>query len=137
MDAFVRVFGMVSKGVEKQLFQAMGNWPANSNSCILFVDFSDFDIPIGTKFSFFATDLQGKDLHNINGKLVQVTQSFFIPFDEIPKGHKTICEIVLDEPSLNLLRSNLPTVSSWHDGEKKYLLGITKNLAHAPQDHSH
>ena len=104
----------------------MGNWPINSRSCILFVDFSDFNIPIGAKFTLFAEDEHGRMLHNIDGELVQVTQSFLKHFDQIPKGHKTICEIKLDEQSLSLLLSKLPIVESWYVGERKFLLG-TKN----------
>jgi hypothetical protein len=100
----------------------MGNWPTNSKTCILFVDYSDYDIPIGAKFSLFSTDEQGREIYKIDGELLQVTQSFLKPFDLIPKGHKTICEIKLDAPSLNLLRSKLPIVDSWY-AEKRFLLG--------------
>jgi hypothetical protein len=127
MDTFVRIYGIVSKSVEEMLLREMDNWPINSRSCILFVDYSDFDILIGAKFTLFAEDEQGRILHSIDGELVQVTQSFFKPFDQIPKGHKTICEIKLDDQSLNLLRSKLPIVNSWYAGENRFLLG-TKNI---------
>jgi hypothetical protein len=123
MNTFVRIFGIASKKVEKLLYDEMGNWPKTPNSCILFVDFSDFDIPIGTKFTLFAEDEYGNVLHNINGSLVQVTQSFLKPFDEIPKGHKTVCEIELDAQSVSLLRSKLPTINSWYEGKERFLLG--------------
>src|ERR1700750_607565 len=82
MNTFVRVFGIVSKNVEELLHSAMGNWPSNSRSCILFVDYSDFDILVGAKFTLFYEDDQLGTLHNINGELIQVTQSFLKLFDQ-------------------------------------------------------
>ncbi|HEV3413398.1 MAG TPA: hypothetical protein VG101_13030 [Puia sp.] len=126
MDIFVRVYGIASKSVERLIVNAMKNWPMNSKNLILFVDYSDFDISIGTEFTIFAEDIHGNKLHAINGKLIQVTQSWCKPFDQIPKGHKTVCEIEFDEQSANLIRSKLPTVESWSTPERRFLLG-TKN----------
>ena len=122
----MRVYGIASKSVEKLIAGAMRNWPTNSKNCILFVDYSDFDISVGTRFTLFAEDEGGTKLHEICGRLVQVTQQWFKPYNEIPKGHKTICEIELDEQSDGLLRSKLPIVDSWSALKERFLLG-TKN----------
>lgn len=113
METYVRIYGIASKKVENLLFNAMDTWRTTPNSCIIFVDFSDFDIPIGTYFTMFAENEEGTNIHYINGELVQVTQSFLKPYGEIPRGHKTICEIKCDEESANLLKSRLPIVDSW------------------------
>lgn len=120
---FIRIYGIASKSIEKMLLSAMGSWPINSRSCIVFVDFSDFDIPIGARFALFAENEDDGTVHKIAGELVQVSQSFLKPFTHIPKGHKTICEIKFDDQSFNLLRSKLPIISSWYDSERRFLLG--------------
>jgi hypothetical protein len=123
METYVRIYGIASKTIENLLFNAMDTWQKKSNSCIIFVDFSDFDIPIGTFFTIFAENEDGTGSHDINGELVQVTQQFLKPYDGIPLGHKTVCEIKLDEHSVNLLRSKLPIIDSWYDTNKRCLLG--------------
>jgi hypothetical protein len=128
MDTFVRVYGIASKSVKGLIVNAMKNWPMNSRNLILFVDYSDFDISIGTEFTLFAEDIHGNKLHAISGKLVQVTQSWCKPFDQIPKGHKTVCEIEFDEQSANLIRSKLPTVGSWSTPERRFLLGAKNEI---------
>jgi hypothetical protein len=122
-NKFVRIYGIASKKVEKLLRDNLKRWPSSAHSCTLFVDYSDFDIPMGTNFTFFSEDEQGNKSHRVNGKLIQITQSWLKPFDQIPSGHKTICEIELDEASLTLLQSKLPTVDSWSKVEKRFLLG--------------
>lgn len=122
METYVRIYGIASKKIENLLFNAMDTWQKRSNSCIIFVDFSDFDIPIGTIFTIFAENEDGTGSHDINGELVQVTQQFLKPYDEIPRGHKTVCEIKLDERSVNLLRSKLSIIDSWYDTSKRGLL---------------
>jgi len=123
METYIRIYGIASKKVENLLFNAMGTWKTNSNNCIIFVDFSDFNIPIGTNFTIFSENEDGTVVHNINGELVQVAQQFLKPYGEIPRGHKTICEIRLDDHSVNLIRSRLPTIDSWYDTNKRCLLG--------------
>ena len=125
MGMYIRVFGIASIKIENLLINAMDTWRKKSNSCIIFVDFSDFDIPIGTIFTIFAENEDGTGSHDINGELVQVTQQFLKPYDEIPRGHKTVCEIKLGEHSVNLLRSKLPLIDSWYDTSKRSLLATT------------
>lgn len=122
METYVRIYGIASKKIENLLFNAIGTWQKRTNSCIIFVDFSDFDIPIGTIFTIFAENEDGTGSHEINGELVQVTQQFLKPYDGIPLGHKTVCEIKLDDRSVNLLRSKLPIIDSWYDTPKRGLL---------------
>jgi len=122
MDKFVRVEGIVSKSVEKLLISSLGKWPIYSNSLILFFNYSDFDIPMGAKFLYLVDNESREIMYPIQGEIVQITQSFLKPFDEIPHGHKTICEIKLDEDSLKLLRSKLPVVDAWGITRKMFLL---------------
>ena len=127
LGTFVRVYGIASKSVEKLIATGMRNWPTNSKNCILFVDYSDFDIPLGTKFTLFAENELGNKLHDISAKLIQVTQQWIKPYNQIPEGHKTICEIELDEQSGNLLRLMLPTVNTWYAAKERFLLGTKRD----------
>lgn len=128
MDKFVRVEGIVSKSVEKLLISSLGKWPIYSNSLILFFNYSDFDIPMGAKFLYLVDNESKEIMYPILGEIIQITQSFLKPFDEIPHGHKTICEIKLDEDSLKLLRSKLPVVDAWGSTRKMFLLATGKNI---------
>lgn len=131
MDKFVRVEGIASKNVETLLVSSLGKWPMYSDSCILFINYSDFDIPMGERFLYLVDKASWEIMYPIQGELVQITQSFLKPFDEIPHGHKTICEIRLDDASLKLLRSKLPVVDAWGSAEKMYLLATGKGIERA------
>ncbi|MBO9730273.1 MAG: hypothetical protein J7623_16655 [Chitinophaga sp.] len=128
-DKFIRVEGIASKKVEVLLNAKLGTWPIHASSCILFVSYSDFDIPLGETF-FYLIDREERDaMYIIQAKLIQVTQSWLKPFDEIPRGHKSICEIKLDDPSLKLLQSKLPVVDGWgENGELKFLLATGNDI---------
>lgn len=128
MDKFIRIQGIASVSTEALLVAKLGRWPIHTDNCILFAGYSDFDIPLGTTFLFLvekgATDM----VYPIRGELIQITQSFLKYFDEIPRGHKTICEIKLDAPSLNLLRSKLPVIDAWGWQEHLFLLATGRNI---------
>ncbi|MFX1705653.1 hypothetical protein PV783_16925 [Chitinophaga sp. CC14] len=128
MDKFVRVEGIVSKHVEQLLISSLGKWPIYSNSCILFINYSDFDIPLGARFLYLVDNESREIMYPIQGELVQITQSFLKPFDEIPHGHKTICEIKLDDPSLKLLQSKLPVINARGSARKMFLLATGKEI---------
>jgi len=126
MDKFIRIYGIASEKTRKLIASAPGEWPSHSGGCLLFVDYSDFDIVMGERFRYFIERELGIT-HPIEGQLVQVTQSFLKPFDAIPRGHKTICEIRFDAPTLELLRSKLPIVDAWDGDNRRFLLGTGPN----------
>jgi len=88
---------------------------SNPNCLLLVADYSDFEVPIGTKFNLLkkmdATDTS----YSIDGQLTMVTQQFAKPFDCIPKGWKTIVEIRFDSASLELIKSRMKLIDSWSD----------------------
>jgi hypothetical protein len=83
-----------------------------NNSAVFFCDYSDFDIPLNTKFN----SLQMGDVSIYSGtmKLKAVTQEFFKSFDSVPQGWKTICEIEFSTPPYQLI-SRIPIIKDWYD----------------------
>ena len=54
---------------------------------VLFLDFSGFTIPVGSKFNYLIIE---NEKYSIQATLTFVTQQYNMPFYEISKGSKTI-----------------------------------------------
>lgn len=125
MDTFIRVQGIVSKAAEKTLTERMdAKWPAVPGSLSLFVDAADVDIPLGTTFTCLVEKKQGSTRYAIQGKLIQVSQQFALPYHHIPRGLKTICEIKLDDASKKILAATIPVTEHWQPQDKVIVLGV-------------
>jgi hypothetical protein len=102
------------------IFSAMSKQPSGPQCLFLFADYSDFEIPIDSKFSLLKKIDAASPSYSIDGQLVMVTQQFFKPFDCVPQGWKTILEIKFDTQSLELIKSKLGVSDSW--GSNAFLL---------------
>jgi hypothetical protein len=87
------------------------------NILILFCDYSEYDIPIG---SIFSCVQKGNDvIYSGNIVLLSVTQEFFSPFDYIPKGWKTICELEFKNGIPVSLKNQIPIIDNWYNPNKE------------------
>jgi len=102
------------------IFSAMAKQPSGPQCLFFFADYSDFEVPIGSKFSLLKKIDGVGHSYSIDGQLVMVTQQFFKPFDYVPQGWKTILEIKFDTRSLELIKSKLGVSDSW--GRNAFLL---------------
>ncbi|WP_429047370.1 hypothetical protein [Chitinophaga sp. W3I9] len=84
----IKIIGKLKKELEDNFVEALDCHELKSNQIIFFCDYSEFDIPVGYCF----TEVVRSDNTILNCKvlLVNISQQFFKPFDEIPHGWKTI-----------------------------------------------
>src|SRR6476620_9901797 len=91
-----------------------------NNEVILFVDFSEFDIPLGHIFSTARDVVTGLN-YNCEIVLKSVSQQFVKEFDAIPHGWKTICKFeIIDDAVFNIIRE-LPEIESWYDSTNSFI----------------
>ena len=141
MSIFVRVFGIVSEDSKRKMFnrinenlekrkgQIKKRVDADSpNCCLFFIDYSDFDIPIGTEFLYFIDPTNFENTIRINGRLTMVTQNFGILYENIPSGHKTMCQICFDDVSFTTVTDRLAVQDGWYIPQKTYLFSTTPKL---------
>lgn len=99
----------------------------NKYTSFLFLNYSNFDIPVGSEFLYFIELNEDETIISIAAKIRLVTQEYLLPFDYIPKGHKTLCSISFDKAGFEQVTSSVPVVDSWQDSEKIFLLSNTKD----------
>ena len=76
---------------------------------VLFLSFSNCDIPLKSKFNYI---LINEEKYSIRATVEYVTQSYNLPFDCIPNGHKTICVFNFEEDYDLLLL--IPFTEKWY-----------------------
>jgi hypothetical protein len=109
---FLTIQGIASEATQAKILSAVNKIHIPRNCLLVFCDYSDFDIPIGSRFVTLTLS-RDKESHEVKAELKFVTQNQGILFDAIPKGHRTICEICFDDASLKLMTSKIPKVDSW------------------------
>lgn len=111
----VKVVGIVSANLIIKFKSALSIPDGvKSNEIILFCDYSEFDIPIG--YLFRKINVSNSYL-DCNIFLKQVTQEFGVPYDSIPKGHKTICKFDLINHVIPDFQNILPVINDWYESE--------------------
>ncbi|MGF6848149.1 hypothetical protein QFZ51_003384 [Chitinophaga sp. W3I9] len=61
--------------------------------------------------------MNGDDISSEKIVLEKVSQGYIMPFDMIPRGHKTICKFSLSGSSMETLRSILPIINDWYESD--------------------
>ena len=107
----VKVVGIASNKV-LSLFKSVLD--IKDNDIALFCSFSEFDIPIGYEFNFIE-DMNGDDISSGKVILEKVSQGYIMPFDMIPRGHKTVCKFSLPSCCVESLHSSLPIINDWYE----------------------
>jgi hypothetical protein len=82
-------------------------------SAILFVGYAFADLEIGYRFDVIFPRKNPEAGIHCQSKIVAVTQQFSKPFDRVPHGWKTICEIEFPEGIPTVIQ-NLPELIGWH-----------------------
>ena len=113
MFVFLRIHGIVSQKSCKKVLSVMNRDLINPYRILLFADYSDFEVPIGTKFTLLKKMDAADTSYFIDGELTMATQQFAKPFDCIPKGWKTIIEMHFDTTSFDLVKSKIRVIDSW------------------------
>ena len=101
----LKLLSIASEKVRKTL-----NFPTLESQLLLFVDYSNFNIPRGSAFNFYK--INENDLWvNCEIVLEYITQEWGKEYLNIPKGHKTICNFsgIDTIPCLQLL----PEADAW------------------------
>ncbi|SEM30932.1 hypothetical protein SAMN04488505_10416 [Chitinophaga rupis] len=112
----LKILGRASDSVRAMYLVRLG---IGEREVLLFCDFSEFDIPIGAVFTI-VKDMEG-DEHLIGEvTLKSVTQGFFLPFDMVPAGHKTLCAFDLGKEQPKIIQ-RLSAISDWYES-KEYLI---------------
>lgn len=101
------------------MLKALKNVSMYPLSEFIFFDYSSFTIPKKIVFSHLL--IQDKQ-YSFVCKIEIITQQFGLIYDEIPKGHKTICLVSFDKHSFDLIHSELPKIDGWTLPHKKYYL---------------
>ncbi|MFT4155700.1 hypothetical protein [Parafilimonas sp.] len=95
------------------------------NEILLFCDYSSIDIPIGYEFNFIENS-DWTVLFSGTIRLKEITQEFMLPYDQIPKGHKSICKFEFINTNVPKLLLDLPTISDWYESSQ-YLYFVQGN----------
>jgi len=112
----LKILGRASDSVRALYSVRLG---IGEREVLLFCDFSEFDIPIGTVFTI-VKDMEG-DEHLIGEvTLKSVSQGFLLPFDMIPKGHNTLCAFDFGKEQPGIVQ-RLSVIGDWYES-KEYLI---------------
>jgi hypothetical protein len=109
--------GIVSKNVIAELKNSFPEGVRSLSGIVLFCQFSNYDIKIGTKFTQLT--VQGEVKYFGVVTLVKITQQFDRLLNEIPKGWRTIGEFKFDNLEPDKLLDWLPVINSWREGTDK------------------
>lgn len=109
----VKVLGKCSDSILND-FQAQEIFVGlKANEVILFCDYSNFNIPIYSRFN----SVRLKDeiiITDVSINLKEVSQQFFKTYNMIPIGWKTLCRFEFnDEEKLKEIVDILPEISGW------------------------
>jgi hypothetical protein len=120
---FVKVQGILSDNSKRKILSAVNKQETDGETCcLIFVDYSDFDIPVGERFLYLIELSDSKNAIKIDGKLIMVTQNQGLLLESIPKGHKTICQVCFDKNSYEMIMSKIPILDTWQSPLQTYLL---------------
>jgi hypothetical protein len=117
MKIKIKILGSLKKDIYPTFKDVLkiSNYP--NREAVLFVDYSEFDVPI----EYIFTEIIDPDANKkYNGKIVlkSVSQDFLLKFDLIPMGHKTICKFKIEDQSLFNFINKLPKIDHWQESNK-------------------
>jgi len=87
----------------------------------LFCSYSEYDIPINAEFNCLI-NLQTQSAIAIKTTLADITQGWGLPFDFIPKGHKTISRFIVSKFDLKVIEREIPIIDLWESSDNKFEL---------------
>jgi hypothetical protein len=124
---FVIIQGLVSKESLKRIDPTFENDGLLTNETFLFIDYSQFELPIGYEFQFLIK--KPSEIYPLNAKIKMVTQEWGKQFKNgIPSGHRTIVKFSLDTQSFKLINSIIPAVDFWQNFDHDFFLSNTDIL---------
>jgi|GEM_PF-4536851 hypothetical protein len=94
------------------------------NNCILFCDYSSFDIDRFSKFTRVCKGNRSNIIYEGQITLIKILQEQLLEYDYIPKGHKTLCCFKFHEDQLPKFVFDIPSARGWminHKQDKIYL----------------
>lgn len=110
----IRVLGQLGKNAQHKFRKVLTIDSSIKNEIALFIDFSNFDVPIGHSFSKIV-DSNGSHLYQGVITLDKVSQQFILPYDGIPHGHKTVCRFQFLESGIPEALNKLSEIDDWFD----------------------
>ncbi|QJB35666.1 hypothetical protein HF329_31985 [Chitinophaga oryzae] len=113
----LKILGRASDSIRAKYMQVFN---IDKNDVLLFCDFSEFDIPLGTVFTVIE-DMEGSKYTVEEAVLKSVSQGFFLPFDMVPRGHKTICLFSFLAGPPEIIQ-RLPVISDWYESKGYFIL---------------
>jgi hypothetical protein len=123
---FVRILGLVSIETLQILNAEFPVFPLLKYEKFLFIDYSEFDIPVGYEFKFMIRKTETP--FPCSAQIKMVTQAWGKEFKEgIPSGHKTIVRFLFDFDSVKLINLMIPVVDSWQILEPQILFSNDPN----------
>lgn len=124
-DFFLIVRGIASDRVMHKIAMEMNYNKQEKLSKFVFFDYSDFDVPLNTKFSYLCELGNRKNVYSFCGKIVMATQGWGVYYTSIPLGHKSVCDVLFDQESYSLITSKIPIVDTWTRLNSTFLLSTT------------
>jgi hypothetical protein len=118
---FVTVQGILSNQSKRAILHAINRKEPDAGCILIFLDYSYFDISLQERFTYLINKNSGES-YKIDASIKMVTQDLGLLFSQIPKGHKTICEICFDLSSLHRIESVIPKVNVWQTLSETYIL---------------
>jgi hypothetical protein len=107
----VKVSGRISVDLLTKMRNVWGGLEQDG-SIILFCDYAEENIPVGTVFSH-VSDHEGHIVYAGKIILANVTQQFFYPWDQIPAGWKVISEFIFEEGVVPPVVNGLQEINDW------------------------
>lgn len=116
----VKISGIVSQTALKLVSKGLTRSRDKKVSIDMFCEYSEYEIPIGTEFNYLK-DIKHNTFLKLKAVLIDVTQSWGLSFDTIPKGHKTISRFEFTEIDLNIITDKIPIIDTWSFAEWELL----------------
>ena len=80
-------------------------------------------MPLEYEFKFIESS-DGIILFSGTIKLKEITQEFILPFDQIPKGYKTLCRFEFVDMDIPKQIFSLPIINNWHESNQHLYFGV-------------
>ncbi|RKR84849.1 hypothetical protein BDD43_5102 [Mucilaginibacter gracilis] len=107
-----QVLGIVSENSYEVIKKGLKRKFNEGLALNFFCTYSEYEIPFGTRFNYLKNNLSGT-IVEIQATLVDATQQWGLPFDNVPMGYKTISRFEFTELGLDLIKREIPVIDSW------------------------
>jgi hypothetical protein len=108
----LKAIGKISNELASKYVEIFGVINAKDEA-VLFCDYCEFDIPLN--HIFYSVRDRNEKLYNTSGIILKaISQEFALPYDYIPKGHKTVCKFKCTDQIASALIEELPTIQNWN-----------------------